>query len=336
MSAVESSDWYQEWLSQRSAEAIDGEVFCLPNVEISVQVFFGLSAGEQKAEQRLRTLCSDMQAIGHRPGSDKWIRYPFLMPSIKSTEVRSQSDLIALGWEQHQVGALPALTQKANDIDFRLAGVAGRLIADPEFLKQRDELRTLWNAVPQAERPEFPLRRTREATAPPPGFQKMRANSRLARFLVRLDEFCDRWQVFELATWNLPLPDGPHWPRLLPAATADTSQSTTVLQTPVRFGLRSDDGTGKVHQQEHEMAKATAGIDDVDSWNTCARLLKIDHWERVLRTRYSGRQRPQNHIMLLSNIIADESHLDGERVTKLRKLLNSLKAGRRTSLRNWR
>lgn len=336
MSAVESNDWYHEWLSQRSAEAIAGEVFCLPNVEISIQVFFGLSAGEQKAEQRLRALCSHMQAIGYRPESDKWIRYPLLMPSIKSPEVRSQSDLIALGWEPHQIAELPALTQRANNVDLRLAGVAGRLIADPEFLKQRDELRKQWNSVPQADRPELPLCHTPVATAPPPDDRKIRANSRLARFLDRLDGFCDRWQIFEMVTWDLPLPDGPHWPRMLPVKTTDASQSTTVLQTPVRFGLRSDDGTGNVHQQEHETAMAAAGIDDVGSWKTCTSLLKIDHWERVLKTRYAGRQRPQNHIMMLTSIIAAEFDMDGERVTKLRKLLNSLKAGRRTSLRNWR
>lgn len=81
---------------------------------------------------------------------------------------------------------------------------------------------------------------------------------------------------------------------------------------------------------------AASGIDDIDRWETYGRLLQIDHWDRVLTTRYSDRRRPRNHITRVNYILADHLDLDGERIAKLRKLQRALKLGRRQSLRGWR
>ena len=57
-----------------------------------------------------------------------------------------------------------------------------------------------------------------------------------------------------------------------------------------------------------------SGITDIKRHQeTYARLLEIDHWERVLRTRYAEAARPRNYVTFLAATIGQVIDLDHER-----------------------
>jgi len=335
MANPEESNWLHKWLPARSRETPDGEVYCLPMpVDGGIRELFRLTADEAKAEDEFRACCiAQASSLGF--WNEQWISYGPLKSAHRVPQSDSLSHFLDLGWEQCQIDRLAADTMKVNEIVSGMPSMAGRMLTSPEFLRQRDDLRAQWIKLPVADRPGFPLLRSPSSSEALPDTSPAPLNDPLVEFTRAFDAFCDRWETVQLATWNHPLPRGPQWPALAPHDRNAVSTST-LLSTPSRFPLSSNDGVGTIHQCEHAAMAADSEIVDIERWETYGRLLQIDHWDRVLTVRYLDRKRPRNHVTVRTQILAGHLGLDGERIVKLRKLLNALKSGRRKTLRGWR
>ena len=131
-----------------------------------------------------------------------------------------------------------------------------------------------------------------------------------------------------MATWDLPVPDGPRWPDPLAGAGSDRP-GRAVLDTPWHFPLREEDGLGPFVRREHDRLAREREVEDLmRSPETYGRLLEVDHWERVLRARDLDRRRPRGFVTAIENVLADLLGLQRETVQRLRKLLSARKAGR--------
>jgi hypothetical protein len=134
-----------------------------------------------------------------------------------------------------------------------------------------------------------------------------------------------------MVTWDLPDPDGPKWPEPTCCPQGSRAEALT-FRTPVDFPLLNSDRLGEIARDQHAASAERSGITDIKRWETYARLLEIDHWERVLRTRYADAARPRNYVTFLAATIGQVIDLDAERVQEYRKQLRALKSGRRSLL----
>lgn len=98
----------------------------------------------------------------------------------------------------------------------------------------------------------------------------------------------------------------------------------------------AEDGLGRVLETELRHQAAIRGIKDGDSWETCASLLDIYHWESVLGQRYSSQQRVAKFKTEMEFVLAEVLNLSVGRIQKLRKWLHALRSGSLKSLQGKR
>jgi hypothetical protein len=218
-----------------------------------------------------------------------------------------------------------------DNVSERLESVAGRRICNPKFLAECDHLHKAWTLLPDGERPTLPLPRTPICQEIPNSLEAKPASKGLADFLTAFDQFCDRWSLLGMSTWDLPNPGGLTWPQLT-LGPQSTHSETVTLRSPVDFPVLESDGLGAIARDQHAASAQKTGIEDLKRWETYSRLLEIDHWERVLKTRYAVGARPRKYVTFLEVTIGRIVNLDVERVHKLRKWMRALNSGRRTNL----
>lgn len=234
-----------------------------------------------------------------------------------------------LGYDRRQIEVGAAGADTVDDIRHRTAGVAGWLIANPEFLRARDAVRAAWRALPDGSRPPLPISRLPRLEQAPDGAARPR-ESRVTSFWWAFATFCDEWELLGVLTWDLPNVGGPKWAGIDPTR-PETLRGGTFLETPRYFPITSGDGLEGVREL-HRDAAAKGGFVDQGRWATYARLLAIDFWERVVRSRYADRPRPRGDVTRLLSLLSDLTGCDSERVKKLRRELKALRDGRRDSL----
>jgi len=325
---AEFTQRHYDWVQSRLRENV--VLYRLPAQALdTLRVTVSLTDDEVRAEEQFDQLCLGFRAVAvcnNRP-----IGYEWLLPPGAALPELLVSSMSKLGWTEDQIRKVPRLCQIGDDISRRVQSIAGRRICNPEFLADRDRLRIDWMAIPDNDRPQFPLARTPKILRRVEWLELERVPRAIAAFLKGFDGFCTKWDLRGMATWDLPHPLGPMWPEMLSKPDLGPGDSL-VLTTPHDFPVIVNDRVGVLASEQHEQSARSRGITDMKRWQTYARLLEIDHWERVVSTRYPGRRRPRNFITSLEATIAQIIHRDPERVQKYRKQLRSLKLGRRKSL----
>jgi hypothetical protein len=295
----------------------------------ALRVTLGLTEDDVFAEEQFDQLCLGFRAVAVY--DDRTIPYEWLIPARAPLPKLLIQSMSKLGWTEDQIRKVPRMFQIGDEISKRVQSIAGRRICNPEFLADRDRLRIDWMAIPDSQRPQFPLSRTPKILRPAEWLELERAPRSIATFLREFDGFCTKWDLRGMATWDLPDPLGPMWPEM--ASKPDSCPGDSlVLTTPHDFPILESDRIGLLAREQHEQSALSHGITDLKRWQTYARLFEIDHWERVLSTRYGDRRRPRNFINSLEATIGRLIHRDAERVQKYRKQLRALKLGRRKSL----
>jgi hypothetical protein len=319
---------HSRWLTERLSEK--DVVYRLPHGVLDLlEANLQLDADDMAAELAFDQLCLRFRAVGvwnNRP-----ILYRWLLPAPASVP-ESQVEAMRLpGWTREQVRKVRGMLRLMDGVSRRLQSVAGRRICNPKFLDERDRAHKAWDSLADAERPHLPLSRT-------PRFQEIDdclgakcATKALAYFMSDFDYFCDQWGLTDMATWDLPEPGGLMWPDHSSRSRSRHTEAV-IFRSPVDFPILDSDGLGTIARDQHSASAQEVGISDLKRWETYARLLEIDHWERVLATRYADRARPRNSVTFIEATIARLIHRDAERVHKLRKQLRGLKSGRRNKL----
>jgi hypothetical protein len=316
-----------DWLTDRLNE--DDVVYRLPaRVLDTLQCDLALTDRNVLAEAAFDELCLRHRAVAVCDGFP--ISYRWLLPPISAFPKSQLTPMLKLGWTEAQTKKVPQLVRMMDDVSKRVKSIAGRRVCDPEFLADRDRLRLQWTSIRDIRPPQLPLWRTQQI---PDRVRRLRmrlAAKTTVPFLQDFDDFCDKWRLFGMTTWDLPYPLGPNWPEI--ASNRERPDASLVLTTPIDFPLLRSDRVGQLAIEQHEQSARERGVSDLRRWQTYAHFLEIDHWERVLRLRYREGQRPRNFVTLLEATIAQLVHLDDARIQHYRKELRSLKAGRRRSL----
>jgi hypothetical protein len=242
------------------------------------------------SEYAFTALCEAAQGVGVWRGQS--IQYgpmtnrqmlPFPVELLKAAKLSADQQL-----------RLPEASRLAEEPRHRVLGVPGWLLTEPAFLAQTEVLKALWNALPSKEQSLISLSRTRPGTMPPKNSTV--ANTQLSAFLSQYEEFLDRWGLLRMATWDLPLPQGPLLPAPLPVAAAAAPTHGIHLVLPVHYRIQDNDGLVDKILDLQEQAVRQLGIDPsfagLPHSEAYGQMFEILHLERAIRSR----ERPGNTL----------------------------------------
>lgn len=324
---------HETWVRAR---AKDGVTLCLPWDALGAALrLYKLDESEEAAEVEFAELCRQWQAIGY--GCASPIRYsPLLEPAPMPTIGKKQAEeLLELGWERDDIESYNANRLPHKRLLYRWTSATGRLLSREDFLAERDSVRSIWQSIPFSVSPDLPL------TLPASLSRRIKlGNVRIVPVPAAQQEFwrefllfCERWQIIEMATWDLPLPQGPRSSGL---PLGRCREGTVEFHTPWHFPLEKSDGQGDAVYAAHADQCRVYGVDDHESWETYASLLTVSHWQTVCAERYPKARRVSDFSFRLDQLLAEVLSMSEERVKKLRSLLRSLQSGSRTSLKGYR
>jgi integrase len=177
--------------------------------------------------------------------------HPPEMPTI-TKELMSQ-----LGWDNPKFSnAIPReieeLGPRAGQAHHRLLGHVGYLTFHKEYQAGRQSLEERWLALPT--RPPFPLRAgLRDQT-----FDVTSAE--VSRFLDDTVTFLRRWDLVQLVTWELPLPQGPVDAVPLGPATQLLGPDQLVSTVPAYYDVPSSEDEREATRQRQKQAAEMAGL----------------------------------------------------------------------------
>lgn len=278
-----------------------------------------LSAADAGTERAFDQLCSDLGAVGVWGTAP--VRYAYLgfPPPPPGSSLPWWDGATAVDRAEVEAGL-----RRTADAHERLVGVVGRLVTEPEFSRDRDRLRLSWEGLPEHSRPRFPLART---VVPPAG-----GGGTAGDFPDLLSRFLDRWGLTDLATWELPSPQGPLLPALLPPGAPALPRHGVHLVIPVHYPLQGADALLRQVKEAQRAEARALGLDPslggVGHHRGYAQLLRLTHLESAVAARERG-PRPRGRVGQFVGAVADHLGVSEPHVVRLRKALSAFRRGRR-------
>jgi hypothetical protein len=283
------------------------------------------------AERDLNELCRQSKAVGFLDGLP--IVYRFFSPPLP---LPSEAMMSAADWTQALRQDIEQLAQRAAASSVRLKGYAGWLLTEPAFLQACQVLADQWNALSSQLRPRFPLRRGSFHANLPEEYRATSSDA-VAVFETAFFDFCERWGLAGMTSWDLPDPQGTLFPNLLPPDAPALPRRGIHLFIPLHYPLTGDDDLLRQILQQQRCLAADTGIDrtaaGLPHYEAYATLFEVLHWERAINGRFGQARRPPGFVAHIREAIAESVHISVDQVEKWRKAISACRRGRRNSIR---
>jgi hypothetical protein len=236
----------------------------------------------------------------------------------------------AAGWSRQQQLQSRQLARAAEDAALRLKGYVGWLLTEPSFLDQTRLLAERWRALPEEQRPLFPLK---QAAQPASALLGIEVTPEADTFLGDVQTFLDRWGLTGLATWEMPEPQGPLLPSPVLPAALSLPRHGVHLVLPLHYPLQGDDGLlRQVFALQQQFAREQ-GLDDslagLPHYKSYAGMFDVLHLERTVRSRLGANHPPRGFVSRMEEAIADTLGSSLEQVRKFRKAITACRKGHR-------
>ena len=235
-------------------------------------------------------------------------------------------------------GALATIEQglkRTNSTHDRLKGVAGWLLTEPMYLSEINALKVQWLSLPSTERPAFPL--TRPIRMAVPHVELVEAGSDAASFAARLATFLDKWGVTRLATWDLPDPQGPIVPDLMPPNAQARPSHGIHLFVPLHYPLQGDDELVRKVQELQRQVARQLDVDDsmagLPHYRAYAAMFDIIHLERTIRSRFPDDRRRAGLVEAIEFSAASVLNYSVDNIKKRRKAIAQCRRGGRSQIK---
>lgn len=289
-----------------------------------------LSAESAAVELAFSALCAKAIAMGIWNGSP--IGFRLLQPPPAAPTPQS---LRRLGISPEQILATVQGVERTATMMDRLKGYVGWLVVDPGFRAARDRLAEQWRLLDSTDRPAFPLRRSIKLQQPEKGMKE--AAGVTATFQEALNAFLDHWGLVCLVTWDLPEPQGPLIPALLPPNSAAMPQHGLHIVLPIHFPLTGADSLlFEIQQQQASLGKH-AGLDPsvagLPHHEAYGQMLEVHQLEATIRSRYGRPGQRGGFVSQLEAAIEAGLEIDVASVQRLRKGISACIRGKRGSVR---
>lgn len=246
-----------------------------------------------ESEKCFTNLCHRTHAIGvdrNRP-----VQHPYIaLKNNGADALASMLKSLPDGWTEAARRAATAATSRADSTIRDLKRYVGALISDPSYLEELAAIQQAWTALPEDIRPRIALARSGRFFADDQPVSLRATESQMVspsevEFTRALNAFLDRWGLMGLATWDLPLPQGP----LLPAMNA-----LQIMQTPgaaVHIALTAWQNPGRelveelrehlaIQAESHDLPNSSKRI---QLCGKHASFLEIHYLRLALRSRFT-------------------------------------------------
>jgi hypothetical protein len=286
-----------------------------------------LSDALAAAEHAFFDLCTrDNSAVGLWNG--RFISVPYLCGSPSP----SREHMRDLGWTPGQITTVETQVKKNGLIQGRLKGYVGWLITEPDFIEAQQALASQWRQLPEAWRP-YTLGRL-VAQQPP----RSRPDSEATvSFQQSLDAFLDRWGLMCLQTWDLPEPQGPMTPALLPPSSPAMPRHGLHFVVPTHYPvLGTDELLHQIRQQQDQLAMdqgLSTSMAGMAHFEVYGQMFEVDFLEKAIVSRYGTPKRPRGLVTAMEHAISQALALSVEQVQKLRKGIAACRAGKRSTVK---
>ncbi len=236
----------------------------------------------------------------------------------------------AAGWSRQQQLQSRQLAREAEDAALRLKGYVGWLLTEPAFLDQTRLLAERWRALPEEHRPLFPLNR---AVQLPSDLLWTGRIPEAITFEEDVRTFLDHLGLTQLATWELPEPQGPLLPtRLSPDVPAQPRHGLHLV-LPLHYPLQGDDDLMRQVLDLQRRFAREQGLDDslagLPHFKAYAGMFDVLHLERTIRSRVGADPPPRGFVGRMEEAIAVTLGISLEKVRKSRKAITACRKGRR-------
>jgi hypothetical protein len=324
------------------AAARNDTIYSLPEPAINAlargdaagQVF--LDPTQAAAEHEFTALCAEFHAIGTQAG---WFvtHTPLnarARPDGLADLLRWAANTPKFEWAARAVAAIDSAHEKSSRAADRVKGYTGWLLTEPAFLDEVGRLRTLWGELPEQLRPGFPLYRPGAEVQDPAGPRiDARPSGSPARvFGKALVRLLDRWVLTHLATWDVPVPQGPLMPNLLPPSAPAQPRTGVHLFVPTFYPIPGTDDLATEIFQIQQRAARDFGVDGsavgLPRHEAYAHVLDVLHLERSILARFPGRP-PRGLVDRIVRAAADHLGMQEARVRKYRKAIAQCRRGDR-------
>jgi hypothetical protein len=329
-------DWAEGWQAFQQAHADwrlateSAPVYCLPLPAVERLALARatalplLTADDACAERAFTELCRLHPAVGC------WQGWPVAYGPLQSPPELPKSLLQQQGWAPQQQLAARQLAAGSQERTQRLKGYAGWLLTEPAFVQQTQGLAGCWQTLPADERPRFPLGRSLTL----PGWDAALSPSPAAAFGLEVRGFLDRWGLTELATWDLPTPQGPLLPNPLPPGSPAVPAHGVHLVLPLHYPLQGGDDLLLQIFDFQRQAVRDLGLDEslagLPHHKGYASLFDVLHLERAIRARLHSGRTARGVVTPLEEAIAAGLGISLAQVQKCRKAISACLRGRRS------
>lgn len=309
----------------------DCPLYCLPKRAIDHLAKAGvgnapfLSAGVAQAERAFTTLCATHQATGS--WREQPIRCPYLTAPIPRPD---RSQLQAMMLTPAQQLSVQRLVQVSEETTLRLKGYVGWLLTEPTFRDCLQQLSQNWQTLADEQRPLFPLGRINRF---PASLGSETISEQIVVFQQDLRAFLDRWGLTQLASWDLPEPQGPFLPNPLPSGSPALPSHGVHLVLPLHYPLQGDDHLLQQIFEFQRQAAQELGMDEslagLPHFRAYASIFDVLHLERTIRSRLDCNP-PPGFVILLEQTISTTMHCSLANVQKCRKAIKVCQRGQRS------
>jgi hypothetical protein len=282
------------------------------------------------SETEFTSFCEEHGAVGVWFG--QLVRYDPLTPPAQPA-VLAASFGNKIPWLNSEGARV--VTEEAEEARRRLLGVPGWLLTEPSFLKAVSDLKQIWKDLPAGERPVFPLSRSVPIPRRLPG--SVQGSSERGAFQSQYEEFLDRWGLTQMATWDLPHPQGPLMPSPVTADSAAYPRHGIHIVLPVHYPVQANDELiRKILEYQRQVARkleidpSFAGLPHSGSYG---RMFEIIHLEGAIRSRVRPGNSLHGHGLAMENAFSKSLHISVASVKKHRLAISACRKGRRASVR---
>jgi hypothetical protein len=290
-----------------------------------------LKAEDLLAEDDLLATCQRRWAVGLDGGRP--IDYPYLKAPIGLPPASEVLDP-ELAWYGPNRGVLEHLLGLANQARERLKGYAGWLATELPFLEAARDLEAAWGSLPAAMRPGFPLMRFVARPSAPAGSSP--ASAATGAFAADFAGFCGRWGLVGMATWDLPLPQGPLLPSPWLGQSPTLPAEAVHLVLPVHYPMTGDENLlDRVREAQRALADRLgldASVAGLPHYRIYGQMLEVAHHERTIARRYGAALRSPGSKQALIEALAESLGQSADQVARLRKEIAACRRGNRASI----
>ncbi|MFO0802848.1 MAG: hypothetical protein U0791_06960 [Gemmataceae bacterium] len=313
------------------------------------KAFFSTDALE--AERKFSDFCKGNGIVGMWRGQT--ITFPLMIGATPSIRSLPQATLDETGL-RGQEARLDSLTNRATAASDRQLGVIGWLLTEPMFLRELEALKVSHAALAPTERPRFPMTRLSKIRLPnisiadvkfPPPFDQRLVtiqhmnepapeSEAVVGFRALLNGLLDKWGLACLATWDLPLPQGPLLPNLFPPGSHLHPAHGVNLHLPIHYPLQGDDQLLKrIRDLQREQA-ATLGLPPsfggISHHQQYAQMFRVLHLDLSILSRL--REKRPGLVGVIEIAGANAFGISTGQVRKLRHAITACRKGKRASV----